>query len=189
MADQVSIINKALLLLAAERIVGPEDDNPNTEKMYGQWDDAVDFVIAAYPWDFAETDAQIAATGTTPLFDWEQQYVLPTDPYCLKVWKAGTATPPDWEVKGRRLYINESGPLNITYGAQITDPGQFDPGFVQALSAYLAWGAAYSITRKRSKTKEMWEFYEDLVTIGHSSDGQQGVPRVRFPNSFLESRH
>ena len=189
MPDQVSIINDSLLLLAAERIVGPEDDNPNTNIMYGQWEAAVDAVIAAYPWDFAETDAQIAATGTTPLFDWEQEYVLPTDPYCLKVWKAGKADKPNWVVKGRRLYINESGPLNITYGARITNIALFDPGFVQALTVYLAWKPAYKITRKRSKTKEMWDFYEDLVTIGHSSDGQQGVPQVRFPNSFLESRH
>ena len=189
MPNQVSIINKALLLLAAERIVGPEDDNPNRVKMYDQWDDARDFVIAAYPWDFAEVDAQIAATGATPPFDWEQEYVLPTDPHCLKVWKAGAADKPNWVVKGRKLYINESGPLPITFGQRVEDPGLFDPGYVQALSVYLAWGAAYSITRKRSKTKEMWDFFEDLVTIGRSSDGQQGVPQVRFPNDFLNSRH
>lgn len=189
MADQTVIINRAYVLLGKDRIVGPGDDSAHTVAMLEQFDLSRDAVISAYPWDFSLVDVQIAAEVETPAFTWGYQYILPTKPYCLKAWVAGTADPPNWVVKGRRLLIDEAGPLNLTYGAQITDPALFDPGFVEALATYLAWLFAYRITRKRANQDKMWQYYLTQVQIGRSADGQQGVPQVKFNDSYLKSRH
>ena len=188
MADQVSIINRTYVLLGSARTVGPGDDHVHTQEMLEQFDQSRDTVIAAFPWDFSLVDAQLAAELDVPPFDWEVQYILPTDPHCLKVWRAGDDDPPKWVVRGRKLLINELGPLNVTYGARITDTALFDPGFVEALAAYQAWMFAYRVTRKRANQEKMFQYYQAQLSAGRSSDGQQGPPEMRFADSYLNAR-
>jgi hypothetical protein len=79
------------------------------------------------------------ANGSVPSFGYDYQYTIPASTFRVTKVEIGTqSTEPEWEMEGRRILINSSGSVDITYIPQLTDTDYFPPLFQKALIANLA---------------------------------------------------
>lgn len=79
MASQTDICNQALTKIGAERILAITDDTKSARSLSAIWSVKRDAELAAQPWTFAITRAQLPASATAPLFGWNYAYPLPAD--------------------------------------------------------------------------------------------------------------
>ena len=140
MASDVGICNLALYLLGMEPItaISPPDNTDRARLCAAWYPISRDAVLRAHDWNFAiERQELNLDTPSNPVSGYTYQFVLPTDPYCLRVIEVNEDPTADWVVEGRRLLTDDSTAI-IKYLAQITTPGNFDSLFVEALAAKMA---------------------------------------------------
>jgi len=157
-------------------------------------------VLRMHPWNFAIRRVALAQISTTPAFEFDYYYALPSD--CLKVirtsWEAdgsfGTAiygfpglvggyqTQVPYRIEsvsgvaGRVLACNEST-VYIEYIAEITDVSLFDELFVDILAQRLAAEIAPALTDNASLTKGLWDVYSFKITDARLADATEGTSR------------
>lgn len=172
MASKVEIINLALTQIGSARIASITEDSEQAKKANAVYDLIRDEVMAAHPWNFAIERTSLAVLDSTPEFDYDYQFLLPSD--CLRV--LGTdAAKDDYKVCGQNILYN-SDSIKIKYIKKITDTTKYSPGFNIALSARLAAELAYPIADSRTLSEEMFKLYIDKLKIAKSQDSQEGYP-------------
>jgi hypothetical protein len=185
MASDVQICNMALYLLGAEAItaISPPDDNDRARVCALWYAPSRDAVLRAHDWNFAIRRATLNLdTPSTPTSGYDYQFVLPTDPYCLRVIEVNDDPEADWVVEGRRLLSDDSTVI-LKYLAQITDPGNFDSLFVEALAVKMAVNLAMPITKDAKVMANMNQLYEmKLAEARGVNDHEMGnVPEPTSP--------
>jgi len=152
-----------------------------------------DSVLRAHPWNFAVRRVALAASGTTPAFEYSYAFTLPSDPWCLKVirtkWEAEGYSSREsyndgvwsesripYRIEGRTLLANEAT-CSIEYIARITDTVQFDALFTDCLAARLAAELAIPLTDNKSMTETMWQVYTSKLEEARTVDAQEGSAR------------
>lgn len=152
MSSEVDICNRALSALGASRIVSLTQDNENARDCNLIYAQTRDEELRAHPWNFAIKRAQLAASGTAPLFDYSSAYPLPSD--CLRLLPRDPRrnfTDLDWQIENGSIVTNDTGALPIRYIYRVTDPNKFDALFEAALTAKLAEKLNEKITQSNSK--------------------------------------
>lgn len=158
-------------------------------------------LLRSHPWNFAVKRVALAATTSTPAFEYTYEFTLPTD--CLKVirtsWEATGWTTRDtlwagWDdytpyrIEGRKLLANEST-CSIEYIAEITDVSQFDELFIEALSFKLALAVAPALTNNRSLIETLNQQAEMAMLEARTVDAQEGSARdVIDDTTFVRAR-
>jgi hypothetical protein len=170
----VDICNLALAMLGEDRITSLEDESSVAELCSVNWAGARDFVLAARPWSFAIVRRSLAAAAEAP--EWGPSNAFPLPSSVLRVLSAGDGTYEleDWRVEGRQVVATFDGPVMVRCIERVEDPGQFSPGFEQALAAYLAYVIAVPLTENRSLKSELWSEYLNRMKEAAAVDGQQG---------------
>lgn len=150
----------------------------------------LDAVLRSHPWNFAVRRAALASVTTSPSFEYDFAFALPTDPYCLKVIRT------DWEADGfnsdtvpyrietinhdgtpvRSLLCNEDT-CSIEYVARVTDVSLFDALFADALAARLAAEIAIALTDNKTAADLMMSVYQEKLAEARVVDSQEGTPR------------
>lgn len=209
MPTQVDITSAALIHIGMQPINALDQATPRATAALAIFQKTVDEILYEHSWKFAMTQAVLAKTSTTPAFRYDSQFALPADPYCLKVWLTSEdqafslvdfedrwGTPfvegfdqgrGRWEVQGRFILAN-CDTLTIDYVARITDPGQFDPGFVTTLEYKLASKLAGPLTGKWPVGDAMRKIYEIELARAKGSDSQQRSPRRAPSITYLRVR-
>lgn len=169
MASKVQIVNLALTKIGSSRIASLTEDSEQARKSNAVYDLIRNEVMSAHPWNFAITRTSLAALDETPSFDYDYQFLLPSD--CLRVLSTDEEED-KWEVaNGKILYDDDS--IKIKYIKKITDTTKYSPGFVEALSARLAAELAYPIADSSTLSQEMFKLYLDKLKIAKSQDAQE----------------
>ena len=101
MASKVSIANNALTELGADRIMSFTEDSDNARHINAIFDQCLDMMLQEHPWNFARYRQELAQGVETPDFDYDYQYTLPTNPYCLRVLRAEDDI--NFVIEGRKL--------------------------------------------------------------------------------------
>lgn len=187
MASEVDIYNIALAFCGAEPVMDPLQLSTNAKILLAQFPTTRDAVLRAHPWNCAMARAVLAKNATAPAWGFDNQYTLPADPYCLRVYRLEEPDA-DYQVEGRRLLTNEGPPLRILYIARVIDTEQFDALLVQAIGARLAFAANYKLTRNAGLTAKAWDWYRDILAEARSMDGQEGSPEEFAPSEWLDAR-
>jgi hypothetical protein len=177
--SEVSLANLALQYLGRGKfIVALDEDSQAARVMRQHLPYARDAVLRAYPWNFAQRRAAIAADATAPDFEFSYSYTLPDDClWCHTVYGGSTQ---DWKVEGRKVYTNMSAPLQIKYTARVTDLAGADPLFFQALAARLGSDCATTLTESGGKANDLWQVYQAKLREARAVDAQEGQAE-RFP--------
>lgn len=187
MASKVDIFNLALSVLGDDTVLLPDQATEQARSLAAIYDTIRDATLTAHPWNFAMARKSLPAESATPEWGFDQQFALPSDPFCLRVWRAnGRRT--GWRVEGRKILANAEAPLQILYIARIEDTELFSFTFIDALAAHLAGTVAYKRTQSRAKESDAWGVYEKKLVLARSIDGQEGDPEQPLTDSFLGSR-
>jgi len=179
MATDTDLVNAALLILGASIIedVATDTGVPATT-MAARLDMVKDTVLRSRNWNSATHRAAITSDADyTEVFDYSNSFILPTDPYCLRVIEVHEYDAQDWIIEGRRLLINDSS-IKIRYIKRIDDTAEYDPMLVEAMAAYLAWATAFKITGSRQKENDAWDRFKEMLSMGANTDGLEGAPPV-----------
>ena len=187
MTSVTGICNIALAAVGEGSIIDIDDAEEKARRCKLLFDDVRDAVTRAHPWNAATELASVAADGTPPAFGFANAFTLPTDPFCLRVWRMQNVDT-IFKVRGRKIHSDAKGPLNFEYIKQVTDPAELDALMVQAIALRLAHSLTYRITNSRTLRADIWNDYKDILAEARSIDGQEGTPEEFEVDDFLSAR-
>jgi len=100
-----------------------------------------DALLRSHWWRFAKARSSLTAT-TTPSFEWDYAFTLPTDFLAMRTVFEDNNTPKNntiysYSLEGNLLLTNEST-CKIRYTKQVTGVTSFDPLFIEVLVQQLA---------------------------------------------------
>lgn len=204
MASEVDIANRALSMLGEIRITSLDDANKPARAMKARYNLLRDAELSAYPWRFAVKRTQLAAATDTPEWGYSTIYDRPVDDLrpikvggafvnadSIGVFYESTGVYTDqspYEIIAGRIHTDLSAPLDYEYIAQITDAGQFDPLFVEALAARLASDAAEELTQSNSKKEFASSVYSRTLAEARRVNALYRPPRRRQSGRWMSSR-
>jgi hypothetical protein len=186
MASEVEICNNALNMLGATPILALTDDTSQARICNGRYAYNRNALLRSYPWNFAISRAELAQSTTTPVWEYDYQYALPTNPACLKV--IDMEEDYKYKIEGQYILTNSST-CTITYISLVTDPNIMDVLFREALSAQIAADICYSITGSTTQQQQMWALAEKKLRAAKSADAQEGSPESLIDDTFLNARY
>lgn len=197
--SDVAIGNQALTKLGVDRVISFDDNTKPARDLKACYEIVRDAEIYDHAWRFSLKRASIAALADTPE-GYLYAYQLPED--CLRLRSVGLYAPgldlselrgsidsADWAVEGRKILTNLEAPLLIRYSARITDPAQFDMGFVAVLACRLAVELAESLTQSSAKKTAAITEYRLRLSRAALANAVQ-VPPTQMPDDgWLAARN
>lgn len=141
--SDTSICNLAIRDVGANRIVNLEETNKQPEAMACRdlYSHNRDALLRSYDWPFARARVQLSEDTETPVFEFDHQFVMPSNFLRLRNYYDTDAGYEDgrrvWVIEGKRILTNETA-VYLRYVKQVTDPTEFDPLFVELLRTKLA---------------------------------------------------
>ncbi len=164
MASNVQILNRALQKLGASRITSLSDESFNARACNVAYEPVRDAELRAHPWSFSIKRVQLAEDSTGPDFGPANSFTLPGDFLCLREPDdSENHIDNDWQIEGTKLLTDDSGPLNVRYTFQVTDPNSMDALFREALATKLAFELCEEITQSNSKKEALREDYKEVI--------------------------
>lgn len=193
MASDVSIVNRALTKLGADRILLLSDDSQQARVMNSMYADVRDAEVARYHWKFAIKRTTLPALVDAPIWGYQYAYPLPmdylglvqVDEIYVRSCMKGRAP---WSVESGNILTDISAPLKLRYISRITNAGLFDPLFVETLACKLAMEGAESLTQSSSKLQAVEQQYQFALREAARRDAIENPPDDIPWGSWLDSR-
>ncbi len=142
--SNTSICNQALGKIGAQRINDFEDDTESSAQAIQcrlHFEPTRDALLRSHYWPFASARKTLSQDDTDPDFEWDNQFILPTDFLYLKsIFDNSPATNNSRHshaIEGERILTNDNE-MKIRYVKKVTDASKFDPLFVKVLVLLLA---------------------------------------------------
>ena len=169
-----------------ERITSLSDKTKEAILCSEQYAKLRDEVLLSHPWNFAQSRTELAEDSVTPPFQWDRQFVIPTD-----VLRILYMHPIDNVIKfvreGNRLLTNEND-AKIVYIKQLTDTSLFSPRFAEVLAFRLAWDLAYPLIQSTQLSSLMERNFRAAVAEARSYDAQEAREDMLTDDIFLDVR-
>jgi hypothetical protein len=173
-STQLEICNMTLGRIGAKRITQAQlDASPITDTRAQHCDLHYDqtrrALIRSHWWRFAKARSSLTAT-TTPSFEWDYAFTLPTDFLAMRNVFEDNNTPKNntiysYSLEGNLLLTNEST-CKIRYTKEVTTVTSFDPLFIEVLVLQHALKIVMPIT-------------QDNKTYQQIKDDLYGTPRQK----------
>lgn len=148
MADQLTIWNMALTLVAEKRLSSLSDDDGNRELLSNFWEMARDARLTSSAWSFAIQRKALAVDTAAPAWGFDYQYSLAGDVVrVLQVSEtyAGVDTAffrdsdnTLFRVEGRKILTDLGAPLYVKWIVNSVDVGLWHAAFAMLLACDLA---------------------------------------------------
>ncbi len=198
MASQTEIINYALTLLGASRVMSIDDDVKPAREMKAVFAIARDALLSGYDWSFAKARGSLPALSVAPAFGFSNQYQIPVEALRLVMINdhyAGvdltnyrSAPTGEYTIEGRKILTNLAAPLKVAYIERVDDVTQMTSTFVEAFAAKLAAITAESLTQSSTKKADMNQMLRDAISTAIRSNAIE-LPPQKFPDDeWLLSR-
>jgi len=159
MASVTELCNMALARLGAKRLTNYETDT-TLEAIHcrAHYEQTRDALLRSHRWRFAMARATLSEDAAAPAFEWDHQFVLPTDFLRMSYLYDSTAS---YDVEGQRLLTNDDA-AEIVYVKRVTDPTEFDPLFIEVLVLKLAIKLVMPLTQDKVLRREL---QDELKTV------------------------
>lgn len=192
MPSDVSIANRALTKLGADRILLLTDETQAARTINSMFTDVRDAEIRRYTWKFSIKRTSLSALVAAPAWGYEFQYPLPSDYLGLVQVNEWYVRPRDrkapWSVEGGNILTDFEAPLKLRYKARIENAALFDPLFVEVFACKLAMEACETLTQSGSKYDAAAQGYKFALSEAARQDALENPPE-EFPwGSFLDAR-
>lgn len=189
MASEVGICNRALQKLGASSILSLTEDSTEGRACNLAYKPVRDALLRSHWWSFSIKRASLAASSTSPLFGYDNQFPLPSDYLKLippdhreKVYMT------DWKLEDGFIRTNDDAPLEIRYVSRVTDPNKFDALFIEALSARLAMEMCEQLTQSNAKRQLAMQEYQDSIREARKHNAFENPPVEAPDGSWITSR-
>lgn len=201
MTSTVDICNYALNMLGASTISALDENSKVARIINQRYEGARDYVFREHNWNSLVRRAELSQSTEAPVYEYQYQYALPVDPYCLRVLEFSngsmsypqdnmmtTTGGPVFVIEGRNLLTDE-GTAKIKYIARITDPNQYDSGLIETLASFLASDICYAVTGSTSLVQVTYAKYEQVLRNARHTDATEGASSRLEASDFIEARY
>lgn len=193
-SSAVQIANRALTKLGDARILALTDDSNAARVINSMFDQVRDAELRRHRWKFAIKRTQLTADATAPDWGYTYQYELPAD--FLQIVQVNDIyqrpTSPNgsvmWQREGTKLLTDLPPQLKFRYVSRVTNPGLFDPMFVEAFACRLAFEACESLTQSSTKKQSAGDEYREALIAAMQADAIEALPDALPWGSWLDSR-
>ncbi len=184
--SDVAICNNALLRIGASTITDLEEGSDSANILNQIYVPTRDALLRKHFWNFATKRVALAASVTTPAFEWSYSYALPSD--FIRVNRIFNSDGP-FKLEGTSILTNITAPLNLVYIARITDPTQFDPIFIDALTLILAIKIGSRTSGDGFNPAALYQELEQTMRSAQMVDAQEDTPQDLVIDTFYQSRY
>ena len=174
----VSICNKALVFLGANKITSFSDASAAADACNILYKEVKASTLAMYSWTFTLGKATLAQETTSPTNEWTYQYALPNDmlsgvPRAVRAsTTAGSPLIKNWEIgqssNGGTVLFSDETTITIDYQKDVNE-GALPSYFITLLAYQLAWHLAETMTDQTTKV-ELWR----SIALGPPGEGRRG---------------
>ena len=200
MTSLVDIANSALNLLGASNIAAFDENSKAARVINQKYPLVRDALFRIHSWNCLIKRTELAQLATAPAFGYKFQYLLPTDPFCLRVLEFSNGSMsypqdnmrnlsggPVFVIEGRNLVTDEAV-AKIKYVARIEDPNEYDATLVEVLAQRLAAEIAYTVTGSGSLRDRQIAEYNSKLSAARNVNATEGAPMRIEASDFIEAR-
>ena len=186
MSSPVEICSNACILVGTSPIASLSENSDRAIVMSNLYDQVRRATLRRHTWNFAMTRVLLSPDATAPAFEWTNKFTLPAD--CLRVCSIGElGEHPDYTLEGRAILSNDAS-IKLGYIKDETDANVFDALYCDALSANLAFTAAWPMTKNETLQKSMYELYLLKIQEARTIDGVETPPGEIDDSYILTAR-
>lgn len=187
------VVNVSLRRVGATPIVSLTDGSKSANAANNLYSELRDDLLRSHPWNFATKRVKLAQSSTTPVFEFDYAYPLPSD------WLRTVSVHASDSGSGAVLYRMEqnagvrsllvaSNQLWLRYVATVTDPNLMPPDFRTALEDSLARDLAIPLTSSNKLQDTMARRADRSIARARSADAVGSFPELRPRGSWASSR-
>ena len=177
MANQVEIVNLALNHLGESDFILSMNENIKSARVANLvWNTAKEKVLSDHPWKFALKRASLASLVDVPVYEYTNQFQLPSDFLHLVELSDSDKPIQDFEINGTYILCDESI-VYLKYVYDVVNTDLFSASFVDCFSLFLAHKMCNNITGNRNKTNELFDLYTRELSIAKENDATQASPK------------
>lgn len=199
--DRVSVCNQAIIDVGGGEFASPllqafEEQTDLGAICRECYPDALDMALESHAWNWANFYARLGKhpdeferVKPTP---WTHMYLLPTDPWCLKVrhtvrqrYREEDAFEVGADSTYGRVLYSDDDPVTIAYTGRVENLNVWSPLARQVLIKVLASKFAKPIAGQNSLTQLKLQEAAALLAAAQNSDGREGSPIVLAANYRL----
>lgn len=188
--NSVQICNWALTELGAQRISSLTDTSKAGLLCNEQYDKVRKSLLMAHPWNFATIRVELAITTNEPVYEFDSEFLLPTD--CLRVWETDLPETEPWvrEINndGDSVLLCNSGEINIRYIKNLTDTTLFSPMFDELLALKIAKNLSYALVQSSTLRDALTRDIKERVGEVRSIDAQENGRQSFEANEWIDIR-
>lgn len=184
MASVVSVCNRALALLGEAAITSLTENTRAARECSRIFDDIRRRELRKHIWNFARTRTTLAPDSVAPAFGYKYQFTLPSD-WIRTVPQNSNA---DLITEGRKILTNETDALDLVYIRDVTDVGQWDELFADAVASALAEALAEKLTQSSAKKESARRDYKDVLAEARRVNAFEKVADVEPEDTWITAR-
>lgn len=195
MASQTEIVNNGLERVGAETITDINEGSDNANVASTIYDLHRRKTLRRHPWNFATKRIKLARSATTPPFEYDYQYPIPSD--FLRVVRVSDNTDGTGYVQYQmakdatdgRVLLCSATDVYLRYVADVTDTQQFDDMFAWCLALSMGTIFAIKIAQSRSLSADITAELNRELRAARGVDSQEDFPEPLPEGSWVTSRH
>lgn len=178
MASEIEIANRGLQKIGQNPITSFLDNTETGRMVKRSFKLIRDAELGSNFWSFAKKRVILAPLATTPAFEWEHEYQLPSDH--LQTFQVFFDTSPlvfgdpslvvnrtdpgkIFEEEDNKILTNEDTQIKLIYIARVTDTNKYHPTFVEAFAARLGAEFNEQITQSNTKRQMIEADYQRAI--------------------------
>jgi len=193
MASKVGIANIALRAIGASTITA-FDAGTKSANVVNDIYDELRRTLMTGPWAFAENREELAQSSTTPAFEFDKAYVLPSDwLYTISVHDndAGVSSVfyKESQVAGQKVLLADPENLFLRYTKDEEDPNIMSAEFRHALSMALARDMAIPLASSNTLFDLFTRRAAKALSRARGSDALGSFPERRPRGSWANARN
>lgn len=192
MASEVGIANAALQLIKNSKTISAFDEGTKEANAVDIiYDEMRDVLLDMHTWNFAVKRLKLSRLASTPAFEWDYEYQLPSD-FIRVVSVHNNSDARDrlpYKIEGGKI-LTDAQDVYLRYIARIEDPNEMPPTFRSALSKLLASRLAVTLAQSTALSKEMYgQFIDEDLPTAKSVDAVQDHPEQLPESSWITERY
>ena len=185
MASKTEIANKTLSKIGDRRVSNIETDSSERAQVINSMFDMVrDQLLAAFPWNFAIKRASLAKDVVAPVWGYSNYYTVPTDFLSL----LSIQNNPRYLMENGKIATDEGAPLKIRYVKRVTDTGNFDVWFDEALACELGVECIERVSGSNTKKQILMSQRDMAIAKAYANDSIQDPPQELQESEWILSR-
>jgi hypothetical protein len=180
-------------LLKANRIASLTDGSNNANAANDVFTEVRDNLLRGHNWNFAQKWAKLAQLSTTPVFEFDNAYALPSDwVRTVSVHDndagAGGLLYREGEVDDQGVILHSADELWMRYVYRVTDPNRMAPDFRTAFAYELALAMPGVSNLSAAREERLEKRSAARLRRAKHSDAVGSAPETRPVGSWVTAR-